>query len=190
MAVGKTTALRYLQVHAPYLHISWEDHRDVTAEVERRGLDKNRREDYLEIQRLWLLNEIKRHEEALEHPNTVMDFDAEEIEFYTLNYPRSIGEDWEIERPLHAEHEAVRQCLPDRILFLDASDEVLRAHKAGDATRGRGFFEQHLRTLLPLKREWFRERDNVDYLRVDDLSADEVGARVQHWCDACIAEYG
>lgn len=25
-AVGKTTALRYLQEHAPYLHVSWEEH--------------------------------------------------------------------------------------------------------------------------------------------------------------------
>lgn len=185
MAVGKTTAVRYLQAHAPYLHISWEDHREVIAEVERRGLDKNRYEDYLEIQRLWLNNEVKRHKEALAHPNTVMDFGAEEIEFYTLNFPRSIGEDWDVEAPLSADLEAVRECLPDRILFLDASDETLRAHKAGDPTRGRRFFEQHLQTLLPLKREWFRQRDNVDYLLVDELSADEVGERVKQWCDAC-----
>ncbi len=80
----------------------------------------------------------------------------------------------------------MRACLPDRILFLDASDETLRAHKAGDPTRRRRFFEQHLQTLLPLKREWFRHKDNVDYLRVDDLSADEVGERVRQWCDLCI----
>lgn len=186
MAVGKTTALRHLQITAPYLHVSWEDQRDVIAEVQRRGLDKNRYEDYLEIQRLWLNNEVRRHEEALRHPDTVMDFGAEEIEFYTLGYPRSIGEDWDVEGPLRAELEAVRECLPDRILFLDASDETLRAHKAGDPTRGRRFFEQHLQTLLPLKREWFRQRDNVDWLRVDGLSADEVGERVRRWCGARI----
>ena len=144
MAVGKTTALRHLQITAPYLHVSWEDQRDVIAEVQRRGLDKNRYEHYLEIQRLWLNNEVRRHEEA------------------------------------------VRECLPDRALFLDASDETLRAHKAGDPTRGRRFFEQHLQTLLPLRREWFRQRDNVDWLRVDGLSSDEVGERVRRWCDARI----
>ncbi len=186
MAVGKTTAVHYLQEQAPYLHISLEDHGTTIAEVQRRGLNKNRYEDYLEIQRLWLANEVERHEQALAHSHTVMDFGAEEIEFYTLNYPRSIGEDWEVEEPLHAELKAVRACLPDRILFLDASDETLRAHKAGDPTRKRRFFEQHLQTLLPLKREWFRHKDNVDYLQVDDLSADEVGERVRQWCDLCI----
>ena len=190
MAVGKTTALRYLQQHAPYLHVSWEDHREVIQEVTRRGLTKDAYEDYLEIQRLWLQNEVTRHREALAHPNTIMDFGAEEIEFYTLSYPKSIGTDWEVEGPLAAELSAVRECLPDRILFLDASDDVLRAHKAGDSTRRRSFFEQHLQTLLPLKRAWFSARENVDWLRVDDLTADEVGVAVKAWCDRCIAGQG
>lgn len=149
MAVGKTTAVRYLQVHASYLHVSWEEHQGVIQEARRRQLDKNVYEDYLEIQRLWLKNEVERHEEALAYPNTVMDFGAEEIEFYTLNYPKSIGARWDVEEPLAAELAEVRACLPDRVLFLDASDEVLRAHKAGDATRSRNFFEQHLQTLPP-----------------------------------------
>ena len=149
MAAGKATAVRYLQVHASYLHVSWEEHQGVIQEARRRQLDKNVYEDYLEIQRLWLKNEVERHEEALAYPNTVMDFGAEEIEFYTLNYPKSIGARWDVEEPLAAELAEVRACLPDRVLFLDASDEVLRAHKAGDATRSRNFFEQHLQTLPP-----------------------------------------
>lgn len=188
MAVGKTTAVRYLQVHASYLHVSWEEHQGVIQEVRRRQLDKNVYEDYLEIQRLWLKNEVERHEEALAYPNTVMDFGAEEIEFYTLNYPKSIGARWDVEEPLAAELAEVRACLPDRVLFLDASDEVLRAHKAGDATRSRNFFEQHIQTLLPLKRAWFAQRENVDWLRVDDLTPDEVGSAVMSWCDSCIQQ--
>lgn len=77
-----------------------------------------------------------------------------EIEFYTLNYPKTIGENWEIENTLKTELEAVRKCMPDRILFLDASDEVLRSNKENDSTRSRNFFEHHLKYLLPLKREW------------------------------------
>ena len=53
-----------------------------------------------------------------------MDFGAEEIEFYTLNYPKTNGQDWEIENALQKELELVRRCMPTRILFLDASDEV------------------------------------------------------------------
>ena len=52
MAVGKTTAIKYLQKNAPYINISFEDHTDAIEEVKRRGLDKNKYQDYLEIQKL------------------------------------------------------------------------------------------------------------------------------------------
>lgn len=93
-----------------------------------------------------------------------MDFGAEEIEFYTLNYPKSIGADWEVENALKKELEEVRKCLPNRILFLDASDDVLREHKQNDSTRSRNFFEHHLTNMMPLKRKWFLDKDNVDVL--------------------------
>lgn len=186
MAVGKTTAVRYLQENAPYIHISYEDNRDVIEEIRRRKLDKNKYPDYLEIQKLWLYHEVVRYQKAVQYPCSIMDFGAEEIEFYTLHYPKSIGKDWEIENALKAELEEVRACLPNRILFLDASEEVLRRHKENDATRSRNFFEQYLKTLLPLKRQWFAQKENVDYLLVDGLSAQEVGERVKQWCDDCI----
>ena len=184
MAVGKTTAVRYLQENAPYINISYEDIGDVVAEIKRRGLNKNVYEDYLEIQKLWLKNEVVRYAKASEHKCSIMDFGAEEIEFYTINYPKSIGADWEVENALKKELDEVRSCMPDRILFMDASDEVLRAHKQNDTTRSRNSFEHHLTHMMPLKRQWFLGKDNVDLLMVDDLTPEEVGIRVREWGDA------
>ena len=186
MAVGKTTAVRYLQTHAPYINISYETNSDIIEEVKHRSLDKNKYEDYLEIQKLWLNNEVVRYKKAIEYSCSIMDFGAEEIEFYTLNYPKSIGVDWEVENSLKKELCEVRKCLPDRILFLDASDEVLRKHKQNDFSRSRNFFEYYLTNMMPLKRKWFVDKENVDILRVDDLSIDEVGIKVKEWCDKCI----
>ncbi len=189
MAVGKTTAVNYLLQNAPYIHISYEVNSDIIDEIKRRQLDKNKYDDYLEIQKMWLNKEVARWHEAIKYPCSVMDFGAEEIEFYTLNYPKSIGMEWEIENALHAELETVRKCMPARILFLDASDEVLRRRKENDDTRSRNFFEHHLKYLLPLKREWFFGRANVDILHVDDLDIETVGIRVKEWCDRCIADF-
>lgn len=189
MAVGKTTAVRYLQQNAPYINISYEINTDIVEEVKRRQLNKNKFEDYIEIQKLWLNKEIVRWDKAKDHPCSVMDFGAEEIEFYTLNYPKTIGEDWDVENALKDELAAVRQCMPTRILFLDASNETLARHKNSDLTRTRSFFEYHLQYLLPLKREWFYGRENVDILCVDGLNKEEVGKRVKEWCDNCIKEY-
>ena len=183
MAVGKTTAVQYLRENAPYVNISYETNTHIAEEVKRRKLDKNVYEDYLEIQRLWINNEVVRYHKAKEFECSIMDFGAEEIEFYTLNYPKSIGQDWDIENALKKELEQVRKCMPARILFLDASDEVLLRRKENDNTRSRNFFEQYLKYLLPLKRDWFIGRENVDVLNVDDLSAEEVGKKVKEWVD-------
>lgn len=189
MAVGKTTAVKYIQANAPYINISYEINTDIVEEIKRRNLDKNKYEDYLEIQKLWLKKEVIRYEKAIKHNCSIMDFGAEEIEFYTLNYPKSIGADWEVENALKKELEEVRKCLPNRILFLDASDDVLREHKQNDSTRSRNFFEHHLTSMMPLKRKWFLDKDYVDVLMVDNLSADEVGIKVKEWCDMCIEKY-
>lgn len=138
MAVGKTTVARYLEQHCQQVQVCFEDNAAVLAKIKRRGLNKNCYADYLEIQRLFLRNELRRGQKAKKYPHAVMDFGAEEIEFYTLNYPKSRGLEWEIEairQALAPELAAVQACMPEHILFLDASESVLRARKAGDTTR-------------------------------------------------------
>ena len=181
MAVGKTTAARYLARHTPDLHVCLEDNRAVIGQVQRLGLDKTRYADYIRIQRLWLQHEVDRWQQARPWPCTVMDFGAEEIEFYTLHYPRTIGQDWDVEGPLARELAAVRRRMPRRILFLDAPDPVLRRRKEGDAARDRGFFEHYLQELLPLKRDWFAQKDNVDVLQTANMTPEQVGAAALEW---------
>lgn len=135
MAVGKTTAVTYLKENVPYVNISYEMNLDIIQQVKDRKLDKNKYTDYLEIQKLWLNREIERYNRAIKFPCSVMDFGAEEIEFYTINYPKTINQDWEIENALKDELKNIRKCMPTRILFLDASDETLRRHKENDPER-------------------------------------------------------
>ncbi|MEG1699585.1 MAG: hypothetical protein RR271_08170, partial [Oscillospiraceae bacterium] len=84
----------------------------------------------------------------------------------------------------------LRQCMPQRILFLNASEAVLRAHKDSDETRSRTFFDYHLEHLLPLKKAWFIGKPNVDVLNIDSLSKEQVGKRVKEWIDCRIADNG
>ena len=189
MAVGKTTALNYLRENAPYVNVSYEENSEVVRAIRNRKLDKNKYEDYLEIQRLWLDNEVRRFERVEDFPCTVMDFGAEEIEFHTINYPKAIGKDWDIVNALIDELVGVRKCMPARILFLDASDDTLRQRKQSDPNRARSSFEYYLKHLMPLKRKWFSKMSNVDYLLVDNMPRQEVAMRVKQWVDLCIASY-
>ena len=96
-----------------------------------------------------------------------------------------MGLEWEVEKALEPELESVRKCMPDRILFLNASEDVLRRHKEMDRTRSREFFEYYLTHLLPLKRDWFFNRPAVDILNVESMNSSEVGERVKEWVDSC-----
>ena len=183
MAVGKTSAADYLTEHAPYLHVYYEDTNALINEITRRQLDKNSFEDFVEIQRLWIQHEINRWEKAKNFPCTIMDFGAEEIEFYTLHYPKAIGKDWPVEEALRDELNSLKQCMPTRILFLDASEAYLRRNKESDKSRSRNFFDFYLQHLLPLKRQWFLGQKHVDVLNVDGLTREEVGQQVKIWCD-------
>lgn len=186
MAVGKTTAVNYIRENVSYVNISYESNSHVVGEIKRRNLDKNKFSDYIEIQKLWINNEIERFKKAQEYDCSLMDFGAEEIEFYTLNYPKSMGFDWDVEPSLKNELKSLRECMPNRILYLDASEVVLRARKENDSTRSRNFFEYYVAHLLPLKKEWFLSKENVDVLNVDNLNSEEVAIAVRRWIDKCL----
>ena len=189
MAAGKTTALKYLRENAPYVNVSYEENSEVVKAIRNRILEKNKYEDHLESQRLWLDNDVRRFERVEDLPCTVMDFGVEEIEFHTINYPKAIGKDWDIENALKDELIGVRKCMPARILFLDASDDTLRQRKQSDPNRARSSFEYYLKHLMPLKRTWFSKMSNVDYLLVDNMPRQEVAMRVKQWVNLCIASY-
>ena len=187
MAVGKTTALNYIYENVPYVKISYDINTDIMEQIKSRKLNKNQYEDYLEIQKFWINKEIERWKMAQKNEYTLMDFGAAEIEFYSLNYPKTIGENWEVKGELYKELINLRKCMPDRTLFLDASEDTLRRNKEQDTRLPRNSFEHHLNNLLPLKREWFIGREDVDVLNVDTLSPKEVGAIVKEWIDRCIS---
>ena len=52
----------------------------------------------------------------------------------------------------------------------------------GDAARSRGFFSHYCTHLLPLKREWFRNRENVTVLQTEGLTAVQAGEQAARWC--------
>ncbi len=186
MAVGKTTALKYLESKKLNVNIVYEDNSKVIEEIKNRGLNKDVFEEYIEIQRLWIRNEIERGKNAKKYGFSIMDYGAEEIEFYTLNYPKSKGLDWNVYERLHKELEELRKFMPDRILFLNGKDETLYRNKEKDKTRSRNFFDYQINNLLPLKKDWLLKNNNVDVLNVDNLSKEEVGEKLYEWVKSLI----
>lgn len=181
MAVGKTTAARYVAAHDPAVAVFLEDNSPALSHLQGRGLDKHRFADYCEIQRTFIQQEIDRYDRAAACPCALIDLGPQEIEFYTLFYPAGIGKDWPVRQALAAELAALRRCRIDRTLFLQASVSVLQQRKEGDTTRDRGFFDYTVQHLLPAKERWFAAQSRVDFLPTDNLTQAETAAAVLTW---------
>lgn len=181
MAVGKTTAARYVAAHDPAVAVFLEDNSPALSNLQGRGLDKHRFADYCEIQRAFIQQEIDRYDRAAACPCALIDLGPQEIEFYTLFYPAGIGKDWPVRQALAAELAALRRCRIDRTLFLQASVSVLQQRKEGDTTRDRGFFDYTVQHLLPAKERWFAAQSRVDFLPTDNLTQAETAAAVLTW---------
>ena len=181
MAVGKTTAARYTAAHASAVTVFFEDNAPALAALRGRGLDKHKFADYCEIQRAFIQQELDRYALAAHCPCALLDLGPQEIEFYTLYYPHTLGQDWPVEQALAAELASLRRCRINRTLFLHASVPVLRQPKEADATRDRGFFDYTVQHLLPAKERWFAAQPLVDFLQTDRLTQAETAAAVLAW---------
>ena len=180
MAVGKTTAVDYVAQKRQDIYVSHENPEPMLQAVRERGLNPTVYQDFIKIQKLFIHAEIRRWEANREKPFVLMDFGPEEIAFFTLHYPKSLGMGWDMETPLRDELAKLRKCYADKVLFLDATEATLRKREEGDTTRKRGSFEHYVANMLPLKLHWFRchAELNCSFIDVNDLTAEEVGERI------------
>lgn len=178
MAVGKTSVLKDIVKRLQGVTISYEDVAGVITKIKQDQLDKDNYDDYQIIQGLWIDHEISRYEKVADKKLVLMDFGAEEIDFYTRFYPKAGGKDWQLSQQLKNKLKALEACLPDLVIYLDASDIELRRRKQLDKTRSRSFFDFQLENLLPLKRNWFLSKDNTIVIDTSAKTLEEVSQEV------------
>lgn len=183
MASGKTTLAKCIDSTLKDVKVSYENPISVISEVKRLGLNKFIMEDYIEIQRLFINAEIERYNNLKSYEKVIIDLGPEEIEFYTLFFPKSINKDWDVETLLKDELNKLRQCYLDGILYLDASPDVLNSRKEKDQNRNRGFFDHYINGLHTYKKQWFEGLDNVTFLKVNNMTEDEVFAYAIKWLE-------
>lgn len=181
MAVGKTTLAKRLKERLGDVQVSFENPSNAIQRVKELGLDKFKENDFIEIQRIFIYAEIERFKNLKANSKVIIDLGPEEIEFYTLFFPQSIGQNWNIENALANELKELRECRLDGILSLDASPEVLLTRKESDGMRKRGFFDHYLKGLHPYKKEWFERFDYTTILNVDKMSIEETEAYAMKW---------
>jgi hypothetical protein len=182
MAVGKTTAVNYAKPRFPHIYFDHEEPIPLWKEAERRGLLENTAENFVLRQRIFINHELERREAALARGGvTLFDLGAEEVEFYTLYYPASIGLTVDAEALLADELRELRSRRAEKILFLDARREVLEARRENDKLKKRGFFGHFIEKMADSKRDFFKNYPNTEFLNTDGLTSEEVGRKVVKW---------
>lgn len=164
MAVGKTTLAHRLKDRLNKAEVAFE-----YPKKRPDGLDMFKEKDYYKIQRYFINLEIERYK-ALPPGNAIIDLGPEEIEFYTLFFPKSIGQNWDVEKELKEELTVLRDCKVDGILYLDGSPEILFSRKLGDSERKRGSFENYIKYLHPFKKPWFEKNKCATILNIDNMN--------------------
>lgn len=160
MASGKTTLAKKLELHG--LSVIYENPYPIVEKRKQLNLDMNSKEGFIANQKMFIEAKIKEFQNA---KGSVVIFDRgpEDIEFYTIFYPTTIGKEWDIETELKDELYKLRECRSDAIFYLDVSESNLYDRKNNDRTRNRSTFEEQF------------------YVDTNRLSADTLGVYFMKW---------
>ncbi|PFK28028.1 ATP-binding protein [Bacillus cereus] len=176
MASGKTTLAKRLERRD--FQIVYENPYEIVEKRRQLNLDIYTKEGFITNQKLFIEAKIK------EFQNTrgrlvIFDRGPEDIEFYTLQFPKVIGVDWDIECELKDELYALRTCRSDAIFYLDVSKKKLQERKENDTTRRRSTFEEQL-NLVKTEREWYQQFP-VTYVNTDEVTIGETEEYFIKW---------
>jgi deoxyadenosine/deoxycytidine kinase len=171
MAAGKTTLAKRLEKRLKDVTFVYENPYPIVEKRKKLNLDIYKEKDFIINQKLFIEAEIERFNQ-LPQGAVIFDRGPEDVEFYTLYFPKAIDQDWNVEEQLKDELQELRKCRSDVILYLDASIKTLYERKKADGTRGRDSFEQNMK-LYPYEKEWFKQF-NTYFVDVNNKNIDEL----------------
>ncbi|PFA15645.1 MULTISPECIES: AAA family ATPase [Bacillus cereus group] len=176
MASGKTTLARRLEGRG--FQIVYENPYEIVEKRKKLNLDIYTKEGFITNQKLFIEAKIKEFQNARGHL-VIFDRGPEDIEFYTLQFPKVIGMDWDIECELKDELYTLRTCRSDAIFYLDVSKKKLQERKENDTTRRRSTFDEQLK-LVEVERQWYKQFP-VTYVNTDEVIVEETELYFMKW---------
>lgn len=176
MASGKTTVAKRLEQHG--LSVIYENPYRIVEKRKELNLDMNSKDGFITNQKMFIEAKIKEFQN-IQESTVIFDRGPEDIEFYTLFYPKLIGKEWDIETELQDDLCELRKCRSDAIFYLDVSKENVYDRKNNDRVRNRSTFEEQLK-LVETEKEWYKQFP-VTYVDTNALSVDELEAYFIRW---------
>jgi len=176
MAGGKTTLARRLEQRG--FQVIYENPYEIVEKRKRLNLDIYTKEGFITNQKMFIEAKIKQVQSVM-GDIVIFDRGPEDVEFYTIHFPKLIGMDWDIEKELKDELHKLRKCRSDAICYLDVSKKILQERKENDTSRRRSSFEEQLE-LVEVEREWYKQFA-VTYVNTDEVTVEETVVYFMKW---------
>ncbi|MBO1627176.1 AAA family ATPase [Bacillus arachidis] len=176
MASGKTTLARRLEQRG--FQVIYENPYEIVEKRKSLNLDIYTKEGFIVNQKMFIEAKIKEFQNVRGHI-VIFDRGPEDIEFYTMYFPKLIGMDWDIEKELKDELCKLRECRSNEIFYLDVSKENLQERKENDNTRRRSTFEKQLE-WLGIEKQWY-EQFPITYVDADEVAVEETEVYFMKW---------
>lgn len=176
MAGGKTTLARRLEQRG--FQVIYENPYEIVEKRKRLNLDIYTKEGFITNQKMFIEAKIKQVQ-SVTGDIVIFDRGPEDVEFYTIHFPKLIGMDWDIENQLKDELHKLRKCRSDAICYLDVSKKILQERKENDTSRRRSSFEEQLE-LVEVEREWYKQF-SVTYVNTDEVTVEETEVYFMKW---------
>ena len=176
MASGKTTLARRLEQRG--FQVIYENPYEIVEKRKRLNLDIYTIEGFITNQKMFIEAKIKQVQ-SVTGDIVIFDRGPEDVEFYTIHFPKLIGMDWDIENELKDELHKLRKCRSDAICYLDVSKKILQERKENDTSRRRSTFEEQLE-LIEVEREWYKQF-SATYVNTDEVTVEETEVYFMKW---------
>lgn len=142
-----------------------------------KNFDLNSVEGFCANQLIYIRQKLEQYATVDDAETNLITRGTEDIIFYTLNYPRIMGCDWNVELRLDVWISKLKAKKSDAIIYLDATDEIILKRNDND-TRNRSDLENWLTLWQDEMRHWFSSCNNCVFVDTSQLTATEVADEV------------
>lgn len=142
----------------------------------RNGLDLSEEDQFYENEKVYIKREVEEFNRLISSGKLVILLRGpEECLFFARNAPRlKYGKDWNVDENIGDYLSLVEPLHADHILWLDASDSILKARKEGDRTKPRLNMESWNRIWNPHLGNYIKALPYTTILDTDELSQEQV----------------
>lgn len=152
-------------------------------------LNMNIESEYYQIQKWYIDYELKRFKSFNKNDFAFIVRGPELKEFFYFNYPKTIGQDWEIEKNFGNQLAQYRtHCQSNRILFLDASVESLK-QRILESGRPRKNIEEWFRDWYTPYSVYFKAHPKSFVVDTEKLKKEETFDICVNWIDKIYNEF-